>query len=302
MKKYLLRSWPLIAIVFAFACFITIAKAEQKGIQISPLTYKFDVTESNSQEGKIIVKNLNNEPINYICEVEDFADVSDDGAPSFAGNNDQLGITTLSDWISIKNDSEGVLEPNEEREILFTINVPDGAEPGGHYAAVFVKTVHKNIEGTTQLGVSSRVGTLILVSVPGETIKTASISEFNSPKFVWKGPVDFDMKIKNTGTIHYDSTGTATIKSLLGKNHVVDLGTHTIIPNNARNYEGTWSKKYPFGYYRITAEATDGNNNVVSTSAVIWAIPIIIVLPSLVGLILLIILIKYLRKHLVFKE
>lgn len=292
----------LVTGIFMVLCFgTTIAKAEQKGIQISPLTFKFDVEEGKSQTGKIFVKNLNDEPMNYICESEDFNNVSDEGAPSFAGQNNELGVTTLADWISFQNDQEGILKPGEEKEINFIIDVPIGAEPGGHYAAVFAKTVKKNAEGKTELGISSRVGSLILVSIPGETVKTAQITDFSSPKFVWKGPVDFSMKVKNTGTIHYDSVGTVEIKPLLGKTSIVDLGTHTVIPKNSRIYNAQWPNKYPFGYYAITALATDGDNNVITTTSVMWALPLIIVIPVLVGLVVVIFLIIYLRRHLRFK-
>lgn len=271
--------------------------AERSGIQISPLTYNFDISPGQSKEAKIIVKNLNPEPLNYVIETENFNQVSEEGAPSFEGVPQIKGVTTLADWFNIpNNDKEGVIEPQKEKEIIFQVTVPQGAEPGGHYAAIFAKQIKKNAEGQTELGIASRVGTLILVSVPGDVTKTAQITEFKAPKIVWKGPVDLSMRVQNTGTVHYDSLATADFKSLIGTSQA-NLGTHTLLPNNIRFYEGQWNKKYPFGYYKISASALDGDKQPVTTTATMWAIPLIIVIPALLAIIIIILIILYFKKH-----
>lgn len=277
------------------------ARAAQSGIQISPVTYNFEINPNESKEFTITLTNLNSADLNYVIEIEDFSQVSDEGAPSFAGtaSSADASVTTLKDWISPKknSDKEGVISPKQIKDIVFIATIPKGAEAGGHYAAVFAKEVKKNAEGQTELGVASRVGTLILVSVPGVVSKTAEISEFKAPKLVWHGPIDFGMKVKNTGTVHFDSEAKVDAKSWLGKHYVIDLGKHTIIPNNERKYSGTWQSRYPFGRYTLTASATDGNGQPVTTTAILWAIPLVIVIPILVGIIILIWIIIYLRRH-----
>lgn len=290
-------------LMFAFTMAPIAAKAENKGIQISPLTFNFDIkTAEVKSDNKILIKNNNAEAMNYALEVENFNKVSNEGAPSFSGLETQEGVSTLMDWITFSAPKEGVLKPGEEKEINFAVSVPNGAEPGGHYAAIFVKEVRKTPEGQVEIGISSRVGTLLLVSVPGETKKGARLFDFSFPKFVWKGPISFSMKVENSGTIHYDSKGEVSIKPILGTTAKVDMGTHTIIPKNTRDFEGKWNKKFPFGYYTLTASATDGNGQPITTTGVLWAIPLMIVLPAIVGLILIIIIIKYIKRHFQFRQ
>lgn len=298
MKKF--AKLGLIVLAFLFLVPFSAKGAERTGIQISPLTYNFEIKDSDNTTGKIIVTNLNNEPLNYVIEVENFASVSESGAPSFAGVENEASITTLADWFTFDAPKEGTLAPHTDITINFTISIPTGAEPGGHYAAVFAREVKKNAEGKTELGVASRVGTLILVSVPGATTKGAEITEFVYPKYIWKGPVDFSMKVKNTGSIHYDSKGTLSLKPLIGSTREVDLGTHTIVPKSIRSYSAQWQNKYPIGRYILTASALDGNGQEITISGVIWALPIVIVIPAIIGLILLILIIRYLRKHIRF--
>lgn len=301
MKKI---KWLFMLAFLSLLALPNASKAEDLGIQISPLTYNFEIQPGASQEAKIIVTNTNVTLLNYVVEVENFNQVSNEGAPSFSGTSTDSSVTTLKDWITLKDKSvsEGVIAPKEAKTLEFDITIPKGAEPGGHYAAIFAKEVKKTAEGKTEIGVSSRVGALILVTVPGEVVKSAAISSFSFPKFVWRGPVELGMVVKNTGTTHYDSKASAEISPLLGSIQNVDMGVHTIIPNNERSYEGTWPNKYPFGYYKVKGIATDGNGNQILVNSAIWALPLIIVLPVLVGLILLIWIITYLRRHVKFVD
>lgn len=292
---------PIIALGIIFTFSAKSASAINKGLQISPVTFNFDINPGEKKSGKIIIKNNDQTDANYMLESENFTKVSDQGAPSFNGIPKQDGLTTLADWYTYAEPKEGILKPGQSKEINFTIAVPIGAEPGGHYAAIFAKVVNRTPEGDVQLGVSSRVGTLMLVSIPGEVKKSAVLSGFTIPKIIWSGPLNFSFKVQNTGTIHYDSTGTVEIKPTIGKTVQIDMGTHTIIPSNSRDFQGKWTKKYPFGLYKITASATDGNKLPMTAESTLWAIPLIIVIPSIVGLIILIILISYFRKHLKFQ-
>jgi|GEM_PF-1686490 len=286
------------------------ASAQASGMRISPLTYNFEISPGESQIANMVITNRNETPLNYVTEVELFSNVSEEGAPSFTANPPQTGITTLMDWIEFdSDDNEGVIAPGEEKEINFTINVPEGAEPGGHYAGVFAKEIKKSETGATQLGVASRLGLLVLVSVPGKVTKTGVITDFIAPKFVWRGPIGLQLKVKNTGSVHYDSEAEISAKSLIGSNLVAAFGekpdgeinnTRTVIPGNTRLFEAKIDKKYPFGRYVITATALDGDDVPMTATAVVWALPLIIIIPVLAGLLLLIIIIKYLRTHLRF--
>jgi hypothetical protein len=61
-------------------------------------------------------------------------------------------------------------------------------------------------------------------------------------------------------------------------------------------------QKVSFWLLQSTATATDGNGNPMTTTHTLWAIPLEIVIPSLVALIILIVIIKYVKKHVRFVE
>ena len=302
MKRFII-GLSVFAVMGLALLFPSNTKAVSQGIQISPINYAYEINPGSSTNAQFIISNVTDAQMNYILETENFSSVSDDGAPSFAGTEEQeMGITTLKDWITIAvADREGVIAPGDKKMIEFSIDVPVGADPGGHYAALFAKQITKTPEGKSVLGVQNRVGALVLVTVPGNVTKGAEITDFTFTKFFWKDPAEFSMKVKNTGTIHYDSTAKVTLTSMFGKKSEVDLGKHTIIPKFSRDYIAKWSNNYPFGYYKVTATATDGDGNLVTETGVLWALPIMIVIPAVILLVLVIWLIVYLRRHIRFR-
>lgn len=284
-------------IIMSFGFLLAPSPVKATGIQISPLTFNLDIPTASSGGGHIVVTNVNAEPMNYVIEVENFAGVSEDGAVSFAGPEEPETVTNLSDWFTFDAPKEGTLEAKKDITINFTIAIPTGAEPGGHYAAVFAREVKKNPTGQAEIGVTSRVGALVLVNVPGTVTKTLAVTNFTYPKFVWHGPNELILNVKNTGSTHFDSKAEVQLKSIIGKTTTVDLGKHTLIPDNDRRYIGKWATKYPFGYYKVTATALDGDGKAMTATGAIWAIPLVIVIPIIILLILIIILIKFIKRH-----
>jgi len=290
-----------IILASAFVFFVlpvqSLAQSPESGIQISPVTYNYEISPGGTKDAAITLKNLSKEEIEYTIETENFTNTTEDGAPVFAFGPAKEGIVSLANWFSFPEGKVGKIPAEGSVEVGFRISIPEGAEPGGHYAAVFAKMIAKTEEGKTELGVSSRVGTLFLVNVPGEVRYGVEIEKFTAPRFIWGGPASFEMKVKNTGTVHYDSQADITLnRALIGGETKIDMGQHTVLPDSSRAYEGKWESKYPFGIYKVTANATGGEASPATQTATVYAIPIIIVLPIIIAIILVVAIVRSFRK------
>ncbi len=267
------------------------AAVEPVELKISPVTFKFQVEKAGKISEKIYLTNPNDFELKIKSEVEDFLQGDEEGTPRFIPQGTEK--TTLSSWVKVGL-SEFVLAPFETKEIPFEINAPKDAEPGGHYAAIFFKTVPEEEEETTRIGISSRVGALVLVSVPGDVSQTGEIVEFRGPKFVGRGPVDFLARFKNTGTVHYQLGGEVKITNWLGKETAqVILPEHIVLPDSIRKFEAGWERKYPFGRYTAELQMVDGGGNLRTAQISFFAFP----WQETAGLIVILIVVWFVLKY-----
>lgn len=172
----------------------------------------------------IKVVNTSQEPLTLYSSKEDFIAWDDSGTPKFVPLEDQVnGEYSMSNWIVIE-DQNITLAPGESREINFSINIPNNAEPGGHYAAIFFSPW---VPGGSQVAVVQRLWVLILVNVPGDVKIAGDVTKFElgtkeektftpNTKFPTL-PVVFQTTFENSGNIHLKPTGKITLVDEDGK-------------------------------------------------------------------------------------
>jgi hypothetical protein len=269
--------------------------AEPISLKISPLTYKLTIKKGEDDTQIVSIINPNQVPIKVIAETSDFVQGDEEGSPKFIDK--AVGKTTLTQWIDI-NKEELSLAPNEKRDVPFKISVPADAESGGHYAAIFFKAVPDQAQGG-QITISNRVGSLVLVTVPGEIKSTGEIIEFSAPKYSEKGPINFVARFKNTGTVHYQLGGTITITNYFGKEVAkLNLPEHIVLPDSIRRFEAEWPVNWSVGRYEAALEMRDGDGNLRTSNIIFYIFPWKIALAVLVLVILVIVTIVIVKKAL----
>lgn len=175
-----------ILFIFAFISLLFSPNFTFASLSISPLKFEFDITSSASTKEKIKVTNTWDTPITLYSSKEDFIAWDDTGTPQFVKPENQTNPEySLSNWITIE-DENITLAPKESREVYFSVKVPQNAEPGWHYAAVFFSP---GAPVWAQVAVVQRLWVLILVNVPGEVQIEGNLNTFK----IWE-------KLENTFT------------------------------------------------------------------------------------------------------
>lgn len=124
------------ALAAAFV-FVGSFSAHAAGISISPLKFEYSLEAGKETSGTVKVTNDTGKPITLYTSKEDFVAGDDSGTPSFVKpQNQESDEFSLSSWISVE-DKNLTLANGETREVRFSIKAPSGAEPGGHYGAIF---------------------------------------------------------------------------------------------------------------------------------------------------------------------
>ncbi len=233
--------------------------------------------------------------------------MNETGTPEFIINADDDSYTySLSAWVKIS--TEGIkLAPNESAARNFTISVPADAEPGGKYAGILFGTSPPKVGGT-QIAISNKVGSLILVRVAGDAKESATFEEFSTPTdFLENGPVPFTVRVKNNGNVHLQPKGNIEIKNTFGKTVEtipVNEGNANVLPESIRTFldsEGnnlTWSPggltigKFTANITLAYGDPAQNLTDSVSFWIIPWKVLLVLLLAIIITVLLLVLIIK----------
>jgi len=207
---------------------------------------------------------------------------------------------SLANWLTLAPAAH-TLAPEEVAVVNVLIEVPADALPGGHYAMIYHRPLNASSTGDASgSGISQRVGTLLYVMVEGDVKEAAYISRFSWPSFLENGPVDFSLKVENQSDVHISTSPVVKIYNMFGK-QVANLETEAknIFPLSEREFKGSWSRVWGFGYYKAVVEASYGSQGqLATTQAILWMIPVkIILLVLIISLVLLIVVLSVKKRR-----
>jgi len=264
---------------------------------ISPVNLELTLAPGESTTQNIIIVNRLGKTADFQITREDFVGSQDpEKATAFLGD-ESAGITTAKDWITADIDKIA-LNHGDRLNMQVKIAAPDSAVAGSHYAAIFASVSgEEGGTGNAKVKLVSRVGTLILINIPGNNRESGQITDFSSDKKYYRqGPVDFGTTFKNTGNVYEKVRGEIAIKNILGTEiaHIA-LKDWTVLSDSSRKQSATWDRKWILGKY--TADLTVfyglGGNLKDSKSVVFYAFPWHIALLVLLILIVIYYLLKY---------
>ena len=319
-KKYSLLSL-LVVFSAAFAAFfdVSIARAQQnnpfevaaEGLTLSPPSFEMTLKPGEETAYTIQVTNPTKNLIELYPSAGNFTASGDDGQPKYEIGTTAIENTSafsIASWIAFYTPKVALL-PEQVVDFKFRIKVPDNAEPGGHYGIDFLGTKPpEEKDQKSQVALSSMVGSLLLVRVPGDIREESRIEEFSAPWFFFSPPVNFNIFLRNTGNIHIRPQGEVTITDWRGQSvDRMDINTKkgSVLPESRRNFDVSWTPeiapfwKIPIGKFHATLKATYGQNGkTLSQEISFWVIPkwLIITLSVLLFFIVSLVIFLFIRK------
>lgn len=277
-----------IVLIVAGMLFSQAVFAQGTSVGLSPLSFELTGNQGDVIENYLKVGNPDKDNVVTIKMVaEDIAPTGEQGHVIVEPADTQS--YSLASWVKCEP-AEFTLQPGVQQTVKFTITVPSNAEPGGHYGTVVAGATAVAGPETTGATIVPRVGTLILLTVPGEAKENLSIKEFSvGQDYFDQGPVSFTAKFENLGTVHLQPAAVITITDLWGRKiKEIPLTQKNVLPRGVRTFEATWNQKWLLGgKYVATLSGTYGRKNIPLTSEVItfWAFPWKVALGILLALI-----------------
>src|SRR3989339_246934 len=255
-------------------------------LTISPPTMEFIAEAGETITDVVKLYNETPDTINLTAEIRDFKPLNEKGTPNFLPIADKNDLSKISNWIDVKEKTI-ILKPNERKNILFTINIPNGASPGGHFAGILWTTPSVNKDS---VGIASKARTI----------------EFSTDKKIYNRlPIDFSLRFENMGNIYLKPTGEIKIKNIWGKEVTsldINPGLNNALPESVRQYNLSWQKNnvpenlselikeknnFAFGRYRAIATLDYGTaNQTLIAEKYFWVFPCRVIGLSLIAILI----------------
>lgn len=286
--KLKIKSFTFYVLVFCFTLlalrFLTTNAVAQttRSFTISPPKIEFKLKPGKTIEKKIKITNNSSEPLEFTANVVDFIVTDKGGTPELI----PAGVVmdnkfAASYWTTVLPD-QIIIEPKKTEVVTLYLQVPGDARPGGRYVSVAFRP---NIVGgqtdATGASVNAIAGTLVYITVEGQTNEESRVTKFFAPKLSASGPITITTEINNTGDIHVAPKATIVVKGLFGtKVYSGVLETMNVFPGTSRTYENVINKKLLFGPFRASLNGYYGakENLPLLASTTFWVIPYTLIL------------------------
>lgn len=241
-------------------------------ITITPPTAAVKLDAGKTTEGQMKIINDSPNPITFSVNVQDYIVVDTLGTPNILPPNTLNNKYSAASWIAV-SPSSFTVNPGKRQVINYYVQIPSYAKPGGHYAAA-IFTPKSEGGGGSGAVVTGQIGTLFYVTVNGPITENATVTKFFTDKFHEYGPIKILTQIKNMSDLHITPKGTLTVSGLF-LNKSVELPTHNIFPETARDFENSVGSKLMIGRYKAVLLASYGvtNNLPLSATVYFWVFP-----------------------------
>jgi hypothetical protein len=219
-------------------------------------------------------------------EIDDFVAAGEDGTPKILTGDDSNNPFQLKQWISPL--PAFTLTPDQIQNLPVTISIPTNASPGGHYGVIRFTGIPPQLKGTG-VSLSASIGSLVLLTVNGNLVHKLSVTQFATSqnnkdgKLFQSTPLNFVVKLQNSGNIQEEPEGQILVTDMFGKpvaSSSINVPPRNVLPDSTRLFTGVLdhtnlgSKKL-FGLYhaKLLVRYGSGYGQTTTAETTFWVIP-----------------------------
>jgi hypothetical protein len=231
-------------------------------ITVGPDKLEYTLAPGATVTGTLFVLNEGTTPQTLTPSFETFTETN--GTKQFSAGTP----SDLTNWFVLP--SSTTLAAGESENIPFTLNVPQGAPAGGHFAVIWWNTAPAGA-GMGDTSIVTRAGVLVYLNVTGQIDEAASVTHFaptGGGHLFDFFPTNFDITFSDTGNDYLQPVGNIVIKDMFGLTDatfsVNKDGGEQILPQSAKDLPVTVespSGAFGFGVYRAELALHYGQTN-----------------------------------------
>lgn len=269
-----------------------------QALEIAPPVVSLTADPGQTITTEIKLRDISSGKLLVQSQVNDFVSNGEDGIPKLILDGNDTNPFSMKNWVEPPADM--TLNPKQLKSLPITINVPANASPGGYYGAIRFTAMAPELKGTG-VSLSASLGALIFIRVNGAAKEKLDVVEFSAThdgkavSLFESVPIQFLVKLKNSGNIYEEPAGQVTITDMFGNKLAVanvNIPAHNILPDSTRKFEQSLTSsqvgnKILFGRYKADLRLTYGDSKQVITSSItFWVIPwrlILVVVALVIG-------------------
>lgn len=242
--------------------------SEENGGGDSPVTVTREiepVSEDKEVKLRITVRITANEDVRGISLSEEFPVNTDLNNVDSSGIPIEYVNRSAADWIQVEP-REFSLNPDEEREVQFTVDVPQRAK-GTNWAAIYVRSEPADVEeGGTQIVAIKRFAVKVYENISGTGEREAYVTDFSA---VTTAIPQFNLELQNDGNVQIEVSGELRLRDETGEVvDTIEVDSFPLLPGYRRklNLKGEEVTKLPPGKYNAVAILDYGAENRIGKS------------------------------------
>jgi hypothetical protein len=287
----------VLSVVFSSQTFAQTTTGAANVLKVSPVRSDIEVLPGGRKVIQVTVTNVTGAPITLKPIENDFVSGDERGTPALI-----LDANTYAPTHSLKRFMTPLanitIPAKQSKTIDVVITVPKGAQAGGYFGAIrFAPTTP---DGGGQVNLSGSVASLMLLTVPGDTIEKLNMTEFKviqdgKSGSYFQNPNDLQatVRFQNQGNVQIGPFGKLSIKQGDKVVYETDFNNKDqrdmILPDGARRWDIPLKKIGNFGNYTVSAIFTYGKKNqTIEVSQSFWIIPTSVIVATVAGVVALI--------------
>jgi len=207
---------------------LTASAASSAALSITPKK-NYTIEPGKSIKDTLVIRNLDKEvPLQLTLRVVDFTFNDDGGTPKLMLAEDAPQTTwSLKPFMTLPKSV--TIEPDSSKTLDMKVEIPKGHGAGSYYSAIVYSS--GSSEGGN-VGLSASGVTLVFTQIPGKVNEDLTLEKFGaysgsgnqaSYKYIMTDmPQIMAYTLKNDGNVTESPVGSITLKSMFGKEYVID--------------------------------------------------------------------------------
>lgn len=236
----------LAAVLMVVGVLAPSAHAASGGLTISPTSADISLKPGESYKGQMLVINQGEIDVSYKVFASPYSVSGEEYKPYFSPIP---GATDVTKWFTF-GAKGSLLKIGNQDTIPYTVTVPRGTGAGSYFATIFAQTEDKGSSGVIT---RKRVGMVVYLKVEGNVTEKGGVSTWSVP-WVQEAPFRADLKLSNTGSVHYRAKVNVRVSDLFGGVKLKYTRDPVVLPQKVRDIPVEWQNGATFGLFKVDGD------------------------------------------------